>query len=327
MGHATGNLDDYLYDAEFPAGTSWSRLPAFTQQNTAPGGPYSSDNCGRMNRNATPRLREFWKFVYWLHDASQAGNEPYKVLNKLFTGTKFRITFRVYNPPKDFTHRFELADSFKNIFTPSHQGLNESMNGSADVDLLLYKLGDDETSRIIKDGHNFKGILAVRIKLGIVFDPWEPDPKWTFNTAHDWARALDRRFKTMLNKKFYLSLPNASIDANNYSNWDKIYVLFVPHFALSHQVGATPAAMPGGSHVGIRTARINGNSFSDSGNVITCNSGWQASEVEIHKRIIRFCFGFSTGTGNLTKNNFPKIVQWINGLNIGGGANFSMKDL
>ncbi len=328
MGHATGNLDDYLYATNFPAGTSWSRMPAFVQQNTAPGGPYSFDNCGRMNRNASPRLREYWKFVCWLHDASQAGNEPHKVLNKYFSGTKFRITYKVYKPPKDFTHKFDLADTFKNISSPHHEGLNQAMSGNANVDLLLYKLGDDETSRIIKDGHNFKGILTVRIKLGVLFDPWEPDPKWIFNTAHDWARALDGRFKSMINKKFYLALPNDKIEADNYSNWDKIYVSFVPHFAVSHKLPAGGApAIPANCHIGIRTKRINGNSFAHAGSTITCNSGWQASEEEIHKRIIRYCFGFDTGANNLTKNNFPKIVQWINGLNIGGGANFSMKDL
>lgn len=148
MGHATGNWDDYLYDCE-DLGQSWFGLPRYDQPYTAEGGPYSCDILSRMNTNRTPRLRNFWKFVCWLNDEAKSGRR----LEPLLGQTRFRITFQ----GTSHRHEFELKEDYRNVAQAAKTGRNVVINHHANAGLLLYKLGDDEFSRLAVSGQQHAG--------------------------------------------------------------------------------------------------------------------------------------------------------------------------
>jgi OmpA family protein len=321
MGHATGNWDSYLYDyvRNKHAGgghadwrddeTTWNNLPKYDQPYTAIGGPYSCDKLARMNINRTPRLRDFWKFVCWLHDEGAAT----KSLNKFTGNLQFKITFQA----KGFTHNFELHSDYKNIERAAKHEDNHALTADAKADLHLYKLGDDETSHFKNLGKMslsfettqvFKGILVVRTKFAIRFINGAGTDVWTFNGAHDWAEDLNNQMKTMLNGKFRIKTGSG---ANDFSN---IYVQFMPHFTV--YTGTDPAD----SHINIRVTFRLGNNYTAAGNTLQVD--WDTDK----KRIIRYCFGKTTGTADLSKSDFGSIVTWVGSAAVANAA-FTMENL
>ena len=290
FGHATGNWDDYLYD--FEDGTNaWGGLPRYDQPFTAEGGPYTCDKISRMNSNRTPRLRNYWKYVCWLHDTSKAGG----ILNPFFRNTKFKLTFRATG----FVHNFELADSYKKVAFPSKKESNYEMYPDIRADMLLYKLGDDELAHLLKAGTVFNGILAVKTRFALKFiDAAAPDV-WDFNRSLAWAGKLNNQMKAMLQDKF-------KICCTNNNDFKNIYVHFVPHFSV-YTGGA-----PGDSHFNIEVTYRIGSTVTVSGKDIECDWGAGADKgQQLIQRIIRYCFGKVSGTNDLTKTDFGPIVEWV----------------
>lgn len=282
MGHATGNWDHYLYDYQ-SGGTNWDGLPRYDQPYTAVGGPYRCDELSRMYHNRTPRLRSYWKFVLWLNDESPAG----KSLNKFLKGTKYKITFQ----GKNHKHEFFLADSYRNVELAAKSQLDHTITANSKVDLLLYKLGDDESSRLIHSGQVFNGILVVKIRLAIKFIDTATE-NWG-NGGLPWAQKLKADFENMLNKKFRITT-----DANN--DFKNVYIIFTPSFQV--YTGAAPA----NSQINIEATFRLGNSFTSNNKTVSVD--WDTDT----KRIIRYCFGKTTGTADLTNTDFPTIVTWMN---------------
>ena len=314
MGHATGNWDDYLYSYENNwqgADRTWSGLPMYNQPYTAEGGPYSCDRLSRMNRNRISRLRNFWKFVCWLHDAGQPGG----LLNKFLKDAKFKITFKGNKNGTAFTHNFELKNEYKNVAYPPKKQYNYAIASDITADLLLYKLGDDELSHfsnpgLLSNGYEatqvFKGILVVKTRFAIKFVNGSGG-NWNFNNARAWARSLNDDMTNMLNGKFRIKCTDAG---NDFSN---IYVSFVPHFSV--YTGSVPAD----SHFNLEVTRQTGGNFSTGGKNI------QVDFDTNKNRIIRYCMGKTTGTTALTKTDFPTVVNWVKTEAV--NATFTMEDL
>jgi hypothetical protein len=313
MGHSTGCFDDYLYSLNIDdAGTSRSVfVPRFEPQHIN-GGPYSCDTIARMKTNRSSRLRNYWKYVVWLHDMAK----PSAPLNHLLKGTRFRIKFPGNKNGTHFNHLFELDDAYKDI---SKSAFNENdyeivTNGSsanpqkAKVDLLLYKLGDDQLSHFknpgkLTDGYEanqiYYGILVVKMKLAIKFSGG-----WNFNNKKRWFQKLDDDFGSMLNGKFYLEC--------KHNDYKKVYLFFVPHF--SEYTGAAPAD----SNMNIVVEWTAGTDFDHpTTKSITLDRGQNGNEQDNQvKRLIRCCTANSHGvsdTGHFNKDDFPKIVEWLKG--------------
>jgi hypothetical protein len=282
MGHATGNWDQYLYNYEDAAKFNWTGLPTYEQPFTAEGGPYTCDELARMYHNRTPRLRNFWKFVLWLNDESAAG----KSLNKFLSGTKYQITFQGLK----HKHQFSLPDDSRNIEAPSRKAIDHTITTASKVDLLLYRLGDDELSRMIKGGQVFDGILAVKIRLALKFTD-NPPELWG-GSKLAWAQQLNNNFKAMLNKKFRVSKKEAGSFRN-------VLLQFTPSFQV--YTGAPPAD----SQFNIETVFKLGGTFTTNNNTMTVD--WDTN----NNQIIRYCFGKTTGNGNLTKDDFTTIINWL----------------
>lgn len=297
MGHATGNWDDYLYNFEDAAKNIWSSLPRYDQPFTAVGGPYRCDELSRMYHNRTPRLRNFWKFVLWLNDESAAG----KSLNKFFKGTNFKITFK----GTSHKHEFFLDNAYRNVSIAAKRQLDHAIDANRKVDLLLYKLGDDELSRMLKSGSVFNGILVVKIRLALRFI--NAGTGWDFANSLAWAQQLNNDFSSMLDKKF-------RITTNTDNDFKNIYVVFTPSYQV--YTGAAPA----NSQFNIEVTWQLGNNYNAVGNTIRVD--WDTNR----NRIIRYIFGLNTGTNNLTNSDFSTIVNWVGNPTVGNAA-YTMHNL
>ena len=269
-----------------------------------------------MNHNRSPRLHDFWKYVCWLKDDS-AGTGA---LAKFFGPPPITpapatppapARFTITCPASAYTHRYELPDAYRNIFKPAKEAIPLALQGVARADMLLYKLGDEEPAHLIKVGSLFKGIVVVRTKLAMKFTNGGAGV-WDFNQSLAWAQALKGRFNS-LNTRLRLS-------SSGTNDFDNVYVHFVPHFAVYSGV-----AVPAGSYWQIEVVKNGGGAFSTAGTGITCDSGPVLAMANTQSKIVRYCFGLSSGAGALTKTDFPKIVEWMSRPDV-GNATFTMSD-
>jgi outer membrane protein OmpA-like peptidoglycan-associated protein len=316
MGHATGCFDDYLYSHKIDdGGTDRSVfVPRFSPQHII-GGPYSCDVLARMKTNRSSRLRNYWKYICWVHDKSKAaaGAAPAGPMFSMLKGTRFKLTFEGDKNGIKFRHQFELEDSYKNISVHAFKDEDYELvtnAGTANelkskVDLLIYKLADDQLSHFKNPGRLsagyettqvYYGILVVKIKYAVKFD----GASWTFARKRRWLQLIDNEAGSMLNGKFFM-------ECNN-NDFKKLYLFFVPHF------NDYSGAAPGDSNMNVVVSYANGTDLTKTNaKTVTMNRGSNAQQTGQVKRLIRCSLANSFGmanTGNLTKDNFPKVVEW-----------------
>ncbi|MGB9595311.1 MAG: hypothetical protein ACPL7B_03435 [Candidatus Poribacteria bacterium] len=221
LGHAVGLDDEYLESLSEDNPTNapsdyWSpSLPKFIQY--YPGMPYSSDPYSMMHKNIAPRLRHFWYFCRWMNETNQ--------IKSLTNNTEFEVNYSNQN------FNYYLDHSFRNFYVPVISETNYVNGSHGQFDLHLYKIGQDETTKVIYPGKSgFDGILVVLHKIQWFFEN-QGSETWT-----DIAEKLRylRNFRTtvdlLLNQLYYLE--NSS-DAD----FKKVYIHFVPHF--HYEGGAT----------------------------------------------------------------------------------------
>lgn len=297
MGHATGNWDSYLYNFE-SGGNTWTGLPRYDQPFTAVGGPYRFDELARMYHNRTPRIRNYWKYILWLNDESGSG----KNLNEFLKDTKFKITFQGLK----HKHNFFLDDKYRNVEIASYSLVDHTISANHKVDLLIYKLGDDEFSIMAKEGQTFYGILVIRIRLALKFINSSTE-NWSFASQRSWAQRLNNDIGVMLNNKFRAATSNSN-DIKN------LFVVFTPSYQV--YTGTAPA----NSQYDIEVTFKLGNNFTTSGKRIQVD--WDTEK----EKIIRYLFGKETGNGNLIKTDFSTIINWVGSPGV-GNATYTMFDL
>jgi hypothetical protein len=96
----------------------------------------------------------------------------------------------------------------------------------------------------------------------------------------------------MLNKKFRVSKKETGSFRN-------VLLHFTPSFQV--YTGAPPAD----SQFNIETVFKLGGTFTTNNNTMTVD--WDTN----NNQIIRYCFGKATGNGNLTKDDFTTIINWL----------------
>ncbi len=304
MGHAQGNGDEYLYDASDAAGNNWGGVPDYAQPNTAEGGPYSGDDLALMTRNRAWRMRHIWKFVCWLHDRSASGGP----LNSYFSGTRFKITL----PTTSGTpHDYKLPEAHRNVILPAFKGTDIETGADSAADLMLYRLGDEEYARLIKPGITFNGILAVKTKFAIKFiNGSGAANQWTRQRKRSWVQALNNDYLNMLNG----SSGKFRLEASGSNSFKHVYVWFAPVF--KEYTGGTP----GDSNINIEVEYATGGNFDFDDNDLEVKRDTNTA------RIIRYCFGKTSGTANLTKDDFGPLEEWIGRDDVANGT-FDMKNL
>jgi hypothetical protein len=298
MGHATGNWDSYLYDLQH-SGNVWWGMPEFEQPFTAIGGPYRFDELARMYHNRTPRLRNYWKYILWMNDESDTGKE----LNGFLKGSKYKLTFQGLN----HKHNFFLDNKYKNVELASYADMNHTITAGRTVDVLIYKLGDDEYSITIKTGQTFNGVLVVKVKIAFKFTN-SPGKTWTEQNKLKWAQRFNNDANHMLSRKFRIATPKEN-DIKN------LFVVFTPSYEV--YTGTPPAS----SHYNIEVSTATARKFEVHDKNIKVDRNIYS------KNLIRCIFGKSHNNhADLNNRDFSTIVNWVGSPGV-GNATYLMYDL
>jgi len=197
LGHAQGKDDDYCYEE---GELNMASDGVFSQY--YPGMPYRNDLGSIMWTCRAPRMRHLSCVMNWINDgASQAGR-----LKPFLNGARFRIVHRYGTGQKLLYELPSTPRDCRDICRPVFSKRNRSC-GTGNVDLFLYKLGDDETPRNISlpsmpPEKTFHGILVVFIKVGFRFVD-SAGSHWTPAEKRLW-RANVRRLLKAMNRRFYL---------------------------------------------------------------------------------------------------------------------------
>jgi hypothetical protein len=108
-----------------------------------------------MLTNRALRLRHFWQFASWINNHNGA--------QKLLGDKKYGIEYRI-SRAKEL--KYYLAPAHSNYFKPAITQDNVQNGKTGTMDLLLYKVGQDETQYNVKNGAClYDSVLVVRLKL------------------------------------------------------------------------------------------------------------------------------------------------------------------
>jgi hypothetical protein len=227
--------------------------------------PYHWDETSMMWYTEAPRMRHVWNFVNRLNEAAASATE----LQPLLNGSTYKIVHRFNKGGADKTFNFFLDSSpndYRDICKPAKKGTTAfrtavtarapvaeipadqpggpkpavparaAVQGKGKFDLMLYKLGEDETAWSIKINNTnttfaYDGILTVFIKVGFKFENYKQKTGPTSYTTNDWSsggapnkaawmNAVRNYIKNKLNGRFYLQGNNA--------DFKKTYLFFFP---------------------------------------------------------------------------------------------------
>ena len=302
MGHATGCLDDYLYDLK-NGNYIYSGVPSFEQPHTAPGGPYNLDDAARMRFCRLPRMRNIWHFVNWLNDDAKEG----KPLNDFLNGSSFKMAYTFTDPSTAANRTIEIDltdDKFRDTSSPSYKNESFASFGNGDVALYLYKLGGGETAETIISGHILQGILSVNIKIALKFVGMNAD-----RDRQDWINNKLLTPLTNLNRKFYLL---CNVD----NKFKKALLSVTPYFALFNG-----ASGPAGTHYSIIVDNATSLDIVTSGAVI------HVKRTVDGIKIVRYILGLPTNSvAALTKSDFNPVASWIGQGDVANGV-FTVEDV
>jgi len=295
IGHACG-LDDEYVDEDVKVD-----LVTYNPPQYYPGMPYALDKMSLMLENKAVRVRHYWGHANWINDASQGAVGPRAKgsLNDFLKGTKFKIVRKVAKAGCEDLH-FDLTakDNYKKIYKPAYEATPFDLGNHGATDLLLYKLGDDELSRLLKSGLKFKGIMVVRTCLYVRFiDGGVTNAtKWhTHNRYGQWIRALDQDLRAMLDAKYRL---HCNVANNDFA---EVYLRVFPHYKVQKGGGG---AAPAGTHFTLDVTR-NG-----TDTIVTNNATIQVGDNVNNNKIIQYLFGKGTGTGPVAAGDLTRIATW-----------------
>ena len=255
IGHALGLGDEYLEPVEDPAtkAQDWTNplLPAFDQA------PHfvlhyniETPQRGLMNANTIPRMHHFWALADWLNHNGDA--------QRLLGNQKYEI---VYDTGAE-TLRYFLDDPYRKYHLPAKKALNSKNRLSGNMDLLLYKIGEDEVLiKNIKAGlaERFDSILVIRTNLHFAFPA---------NAAHTkingWAArsAVLRSFQNAVDEIQGRRAPFdllALTSGDTPSDFKNCCLFFLPHYDIS--------AAPAGKHFTLNVRPATGNPADDKSNL------------------------------------------------------------
>jgi hypothetical protein len=218
IGHAMGLMDEYPESlaedtrANLPHGGVWNPILPIFDQPFIDGRPYPWDKISMMKYNQAPRLRMFWHYARWMNQTDGVKN--------LTGNTVFHAEYTSQN------FKYFRRDSMTNFYEPVHSQDDMERGGYAKIDLRLYKMGEDESTKIAIPGQsNIDGVLVVRSKLQWFFDDY---------SSHTWQNIEQKLlylkdFQTKVNRKmneegkFYLGCPSDS-------DFKKVFIFFSPHY-------------------------------------------------------------------------------------------------
>jgi peptidoglycan hydrolase-like protein with peptidoglycan-binding domain len=236
LGHAMGLDDDYLEPPGSWGDPAWDSplIPRFAQW--VKGNPFAGDSSSLMNSNEKFRHRMLFHHVNWL-------NSNADILT--LTGNR---RFKVQTPDHDYylpppADRNFLTTATRHIHYMPVVNQVAFVNGThGKMDLLLYKIGRDQTPREIVAGQDFDGILTVCLYIKWAFHT-VGGVNWTPTQKMDWIKQNYTILTNLVNQKKYLGTTAAAS-----AHFQKIYLLFRLHFHEGGD-GDDNAVLLGSGHI------------------------------------------------------------------------------
>ena len=280
LGHAFGLPDEYR-ERWRPATNLDGRLTRFRQGRRKP--QFALDEVSAMIGNRLPRLRYAWPFARWL--AAQAGTRPAEDwLHGL-------LPCDVHYQAGGRTLRYRVADGV-DLWEPVHSGAQQQ------VQLALYALGDDESSRgpmFTNPPHvfdtPFDGVVVVSCNLWFDFE--------------DSVSGLSRRWELMVGfgetYETRASIPRFFIEAPaGATEYRRVAILVVPRFQFGPQPSSTAAA-EALAQAHVRVVVFGGSNAAPTKDLTTSPPRLRIHRSAVSHAIVRFALDPATQpTGNLT---------------------------
>jgi hypothetical protein len=244
MGHIVGlgdnYIEPYLYvdPADNKSHQDWGDplLPGFHQSHWYIL-PYSLDYISLMYANLALRMRHYWQYANWLNKHSAVkellGNEEYQVEYQVNAGNAAGKTLKYYLPKE---HSNFTEPAFKK---------KDHVNGrTGRMDLLLYKVGQDETTYCTaqRQTWGFDSILVVRINIFFEFTANHAGTKFSaWNDVENHLRDFQDKvdcFVGRLGQQTEFALERKVKGSGKGEHFDKCFVLFLPHYDVGNSAPA-----------------------------------------------------------------------------------------
>ena len=235
LGHATGLDDDYLEPPAAWGRQAWAApvIPRFAQW--VKGNPFAGDGTSLMNSNITYRHRMLFHHVNWLNS------------NPAILALTGNLRFKAHTPDHDYylpppADRNFLTTATRHIhYWPVLNQVAFANGTTGKMDLVLYKMGRDQTSREMVPGEDFDAVLTVCLYINWTFQDVGATP-WTTPDKMNWIKAKYGALMTLANQKKFLGTTAALSP-----NFEKIYILFRLHFHEGANSGDNVVLLGGGN--------------------------------------------------------------------------------
>ncbi|HOP07526.1 MAG TPA: hypothetical protein PLF13_09565 [candidate division Zixibacteria bacterium] len=317
LGHATGQIDDYLEDAKYYGADP----PSYPVPNYGQFGVRSNnrrmhhsnqhmnnrnrsseawvnkhDDKTMMDKNGPIRMRHVWRFCHWMNEKGQTGQDLYDFLN----GQRFEIHYPNPSPAMSNYYR-NGTDQPKDPWQFVASGtINAAANRPMNV--YLYKTLD-EVMRVPRTSGggtiDCKAILVVRPLFSVCFEN-TTHGNWTEAQRKSWCYGFYKYFivdKNLLPNKFMINGSGTS---------DEIPVLlkFLPGFDF-YASGGNPAHNNQNYKI---VVKWNSDAVSQSGNQLTV--GGANARM---KDLFYYMFNKPASSTGFAVADFNFIRDWYNG--------------
>jgi hypothetical protein len=327
IGHATGQIDDYMEKPSYQNTSFW--VPNFAQwglkADNRDCNANNSDFAQRvlsseawvphvhphdktmMDKNGAIRMRHVWRFVHWLNEEGKAG----KSLNKFLGGVQHKMKYPHPNTPFEY---FRDTNTKLNPWAFSHSGtLDAKSPAGADprrMNAYLYQMLDENRRVFRSTGTDagkealFKAELVIRPLLAVSF--FQNAHTWTTAEMADWLKLFINWFsrtKGILRNKFMLTGGGGGLDPT--------LIHFLPGFDFYNE-GSSPAHA--NSHLRAEI-KWNDNTFSRAGDIVSM--GDHQSRVQ---ELFFHLFNKPANAASFTTADFDFIKNWFSGSTVANAA-------
>ncbi|MCB2229517.1 hypothetical protein KQH82_02295 [bacterium] len=311
LGHATGQVDDYMEKVERPATNGY--LPNFAQfgytnggdrvrsnnsnfpqrVQTSEGYSIAHDKLTMMDKNGPIRMRHVWRSVHWLNTKARNGQPLYPFLNAAVHEMYYpRADMRYYRRTEDSTDPWRFTHNDR-----------RTINGNKTATLSLFE-SLDETRRLDRSNTasptDVKSIVAVRFLLSIAF---------VDNGAIHWTQAQKRAWATQIYR--WLTKADGAYKVENRFKLvggggalDPTIIRVIPGFEF-YNAGHPPAH-------GAFNYRIEVKQSSNDAMTLDANRVFTLGDNHAAKKIINFFYNKPADAAALSAADFRFVADWFN---------------
>jgi|GEM_PF-2886883 len=324
LGHATGQIDDYEEDARyFGDDPPTMPIPSYGQFGVRTNNRRMGHDNSRMNQrnrsseafdtkhddktmmdsNGPIRMRHVWRFVHWMNQKAQSGQDLHDLLN----GQRFEIRYPHPSPAMANYYRNGTREPLDPWQAVDSATINSATNRPMNV--YLYKTLDEQMRVARSSGGNVdaKGVLVVRPLLSVAFQDVGTNT-WTAAERRDWCRLFFQWFttnKNVLPGKFMLSGGGADNDL------EPTMIKFLPGCDF-YAAGGNPSH----NHQNLKVVvKRSADALSASGTTVTVG----ATSTRI-KALFYYLFNKPANSTGFTTADFNFIRTWFNGRTTPGGS-------